>query len=250
MITMDVSALNERIRAHAAGVENDVAALADPCIHDEALRTPFDVAIEHDNAAVVDVLARSRAAVNYTPALDDARRRRVKAIVREHFEELITSMEAHVERSMGAPVHLMRTPLLQACRHRNLHAMELLVARGAKLNARDALGLDAPELCHMTGDDELLSRFIDACAAAGRRFPISVDFLKRIVANPALTRRALSHGSPSAAAKRLIFNLACASLDRDTVGEMIASGHALNDSRIDNSTPLVEAATSRLLWLC
>jgi len=83
-------------------------------------------------------------------------------------------------------------------------------------------------LCHRTGGDQLVGRFIDACAAAGRRFPFTVDCLNRMMAAPELYGRELAHGPPSAMAKRKLFNLACALLDLETVGDMLAAGTAIS----------------------
>ncbi len=243
----DINAINQGITAGDDGVLEQLRELEDVCLADETLTTPMAAAVRAGNLSALDVLLGHKAALEYVPKLGDADRKYVRGRAAYDDTGTLEEREAGFSQRM-AVAHWERTPLLEACRIGNLPVIEKLLAAGAKLNARDIFGLDAPTLCLERGP-EVLQQFMETCSGLGRKFPVRYDLLAELAPHDELYATALSRGSLSKDAKQLAFILSCALLDEVTMRDMLAGGYALEDPVEEYAleNPLVQVATSSLL---
>ena len=163
--------------------------------------------------------------------------------------DAIDEAERRILKTLGVPPYWQRTPLLQACRCQNRDAIRALISRGAKLTAKDLVGETPLSLCVRSGGAELAQFFIECCMAAKKPFPLSVEVLEEICGDTTLYAQAVAHGRPNPTAKKFIFNLACATLDRPTIEKMLDDGFDVNTAVTGSTNPVIELVTSRLAWM-
>jgi len=245
-----IDALNQQIRNGSPGALDMLATLASPCVADADGQSPFNVAIEVGNAPVIEVLLRNEDAIEYAPELltkDQEKKLRKVYEFESHkgFEEA----EPQSARIAGTLNYWQRTPLLQACRYQNGDAVRQLIARGAKLTAKDLLRNSPLDLCIATGGIEFAQVFINACISTGVKFPINEATLSVLCRSRALFDLAVEHGHPDARAKALMFNFHCAYLDRPGVEAMLGTGFDVNKAVNPHSSPVHEVLTSQLTWM-
>lgn len=243
---MDVNKLNHLIAAKDAAALAALEALDDFCIEDDAGATLAAAAIRSGNEAALEIIARSKAALEYCPPIDkDAKRLISMQAGLVSFDE-IERTEEHIGRSVGNNGKWARTPLLDACRHGNRDAIRLLVEAGAKLNATDALKESALSLCMYHGR-ELALFFIECAADNGKTFPVTDDMLVEHIGDAELVGKLTDHGRLTKKASHFVFCLACALLDRNEIIRQLDAGYKLSDKRPYGEDPLLEIATSRKL---
>jgi len=247
--TKKITRINRLISDHSDNALDEISSLADLRVHDEHMQTPLNTAIRSHNLPAFEHLTRSKEAINYTPELDKDLKKLIHQVVSEHCEDTIEKTEKFLARTVKRPVHWMRAPLLEACRHQNRFAISTLIEKGARLGTIDAIGYSALELCLETGDGELVQFFIDTCKRHNKKFSVNADLLEKLASKPAIYQEIIQHGTLGATAKKVAFNLACALLDLDTVNRMLSEGHDVNKSVVWNCGPLEEAVTSHLAWL-
>ncbi|MGI9203539.1 MAG: hypothetical protein ACR2Q3_05995 [Woeseiaceae bacterium] len=246
----DIDALNRLIRTKSPEALAAVQALLSPCVVDSEGQSPLNVAIQFDNAEVTESLLDSGDAVEFAPAVHSAESLRMMKTI-YHMEGIddIDLAERRVLNSTGVPPYWQRTPILQACRYQNRDAIRDLVARRAKLTTKDLVGETPLTLCLRSGGIDLAEHFIRSCINASKPFPFNEEVLKEICSSPKLFDLAIRHGRPNAGAKRFVFNLACATLDQDTVKEMLNNGFDVNSAIAQMTDPVTELVTSRLAWM-
>jgi hypothetical protein len=226
-----------------------LATLPSPCVVDDEGQSPFNVAIRGKNEAVVNLLLESDEALEFAPAAHDSESAKLmKFIYQSEGIDDIEVAERRVLEAIDGPPSLHRTPLLQACRYGNVDAITKLIARGAKLTAKDLLGETPLTLCVRTGGPDLARHFIECCIDANRQFPLTAEALRNLCGSQDIYDLAIEQGRPDAAAKRFIFNFACATLHRATITKMLADGFAINSAITSEANPVVELLTSRLAW--
>lgn len=249
-VSVDIDALNQLIREGAPNALDILAALPSPCVVDAEGQSPVNVAIEANNEEIFFLLVDADGALEFAPAVhssDDAKL--IKTIYQTEGIDDIDDAEHRVLEAAGVPPYWQRTPLLQACRYQNRKAIRELIARGAKLTAKDLVGETPFSLCIQIGGSDLAQHFIESCVVAKKPVPLSEEVLRNLCGDAGLYKQAIAHGLPNATAKRFMFNLACATLDRLTIEKMLDDGFDLNSAITNSTNPVVELVTSRLAWM-
>ena len=249
-MTEQIDTLNRQIRSGSPDALTMLDALASPCVVDANGQSPFNVAIEAGNSAVIDTLLDDSEAREYAPEIhgkDQVKLLRQVYEVEAH--KGVDEAEPESARIADVPNYWQRTPLLQACRYQNGDAVGKLIAHGAKLTTKDLLRNTALDLCIETGGIEFARVFIDACISADVKCPISDNALTAFCRSRTLFELAVAHGRLDTKAKALLFNFYCAYLDREGVEAMLADGFDANKGTSPHSSPVHEVLTSKLTWL-
>jgi len=233
-----------------AGDRRALALLGEaPLGTDARNRTAFDVALACGNDEAVAVLAARRDA----HALAALPRAELRAPLKHMAAGLdparnLARAEAGLRRDFGDDLALGRTPLLQACRHGHAGAIEALLAAGAKPAGKDALGLDAADLCLAGGGVALLDAFLQACRRHARKPSLGDGALAALLHHPEALERAVEVATLGAEARRRLLAYHCARLDEDAVRRLLAAGLDPGKAIHPHANPVYEACTSRLLW--
>lgn len=247
MTELDIAAINLLIEQHADTAIPALDGLATLCAHDERMRSPLNVAIQYHNNELVDnLLDRDGNAINYTPESDAEQKRWMAHMIEEHFEETVKANEEFFSKYHKGEINWQRSPLLQACRYANKHALGRLIKQGAKLDSVDILGYSALELCLEEGGEELVQFFVDCCIAQNAKIALRENALRAIAIRPSLYKNLASIAELDQQACKFKFNLACALLEYDEVKAMLEQGYNVNDSVVDDASPVAEVAFSSL----
>ena len=246
----DIDQLNLRIREQAPDALELLAGLPSPCAVDSAAQSPFNLAIEVNNTAVIKALLDDKDAREFAPAVhakNTVQHMRFLLEMDENSE--LDDAEQRAAEQADAPAYWQRTPLLQACRFQNREVIAELIKRGAKPGAKDLLKLTPLELCIKVGGMELAEYFVDTCTAAKKSFPVTDLMLETFCKSEGLYKKVVKTGRPTAKAKGFIFNFACANLDRPAIEEMLEDGFDLKPAFNGYTNPIQELLTSSLVWL-
>jgi len=244
MTDPNIAHINKLIENHANEAIEVLKALDDVCVHDGRMRSPLNVAIQFNNQQVVDYLATDKNAVKYIPTLDAELKKWIKHFINEHFEDSVEANEKFLAKRKKEEIYWERSPLLQACRYANKHAIGRLIQQGASLKGTDVLGYSALELCLEAGGTDLVNFFVESCLAHEKKIPVNDGFLRAIANSPELYERIITVAELGKNAQKVKFNLACALLKYDEVKSMLEAGYDVNTSVVDDTSPIAEVAFS------
>lgn len=245
-----IDQLIRSIEASDPAASTMIEALESRCLVDGRNRTLFDAAIRAENADVIALLASDAQALAYRAPIDRSLERPVKHTIAQFgIEHPISKIETYLEGSFGTDMAYGRTPLHTACRAGHFETCATLIGAGAKLNAKDVLGLTPLELSMFAHGEAGMHPFIAAFEGSGQRnLPVGARLLREAFAFPAALARLLATAKLDAAARRLLFCYYCARLDADAVTAMLNDGFDINKGVSAKVNPFREACTSHLLW--
>jgi len=249
MTKLNISDILKLIEDRSDQAMTALEAFDNVCVHDEQLRTPLNVAIQYQNNEIVDYLLKDKKTIDYTPEPDAKQARWIANIIDEQFEESVEANESFLSDIHKGELYWARSPLLQACRYGNEYAIEKLIQQGANLKSKDILGYSALELCLDTSGEKLVQFFADCCAANNKHIELEANDLHAVANNPVLYNKLIAIGNLTKDAEKLKFNLACALLDYDEVKAMLEQGYDVNNSIVDDASPIAEVAFSNLAEL-
>lgn len=199
-------------------------------------------AIAVDNRQVIDYCLREKSWLNFEPAIDPAIKKLVKRI-QDSGSADTEKWEQDLIGALGPDIHFARTPLLQACRYKNLYALEKLFAAGAKSQAKDLLGKTCLEICFDIAGIEFSEKFLLLCRQYKIKYVISLDELRQATKEPNYYANLLNENL-SRDAMRFAFSIACAYLDVEQVNKWLCSGFLIQDAFSEFHNPVIEAVTS------
>lgn len=243
---MDPNKLNNMIAGQGDEALAALNAMDDFCFEDDRQCTPMAQAIRSDNMQALEVMLRSKEAIEYFPGLEAETRRVVSQQAGFHSSEEIEKTETYIGSSVGGLDNFERTPLLEACRYGNRDALRLLINAGAKLNARDVLKNSTLELCLYNGLD-FTNIFMDCCIDNSSKFSVDDYLLGALCGEPECYEKAVSHGRLTKKAQHFHFSMACALVDTAEVTRQLDGGYKLTDKRPYEYDPLLESVSSSML---
>ncbi len=238
--------LVQRIRDADPSVIEELRSIDNPCIEDSERCTLLAAAIRCGNDDALDALLSHDSVVEYFPALPAEQKHVVKQSGSFMSSDDIGETEAYVSGPFGGLSNFERSPLLEACRAGNRHAMQRLVAAGARGDARDVLGETALSLCAYH-DTELLAFAANCLADAGLPFDVDEVLLEKAVPDSDAMDVLVNHGRLDSGAQDLLFCVHCARLDLDGIARQLNDGYELKRKRPIHRDPLLEALSSDLL---
>ena len=243
----EVAELNALIGAHDARAMESLRGLDSFCVSDGSGQTPFDAAIVSDNTAAMEMLAEDKECLTFFAQVNGGLKNMMK--YEGAPEGALTEVEDRLKRAFGMETcYWERTPLLQACRHGNRFAIELLLGKKVKTGQADILGRTELELCYEVGGVELLNFFVEACRKAKTNVAVNRSLLERMIAEPEMLKRLVSTGTLNAASRHFVFCLYCATLDVEGVISMLEAGYDINKQFNASLNPVFEVCTSQMLW--
>ena len=202
-------------------------------------------AIAVDYREVIDYCLQEKSWLNFAPAIDPAIKKLVKRIQDNGYADT-EKWEQDLLGALGPDIHFARTALLQACRYKNLYALEKLLAAGAKSQTKDLLGKTCLEICFDVAGVEFAENFLLLCRQYNIKYSISIDELQQATKESNYYAK-LVNGNLSKDAMRFAFTIACAYLDIEQVDKWLNAGFSMQDAFSDFHNPVIEVVTSYAL---
>ena len=244
---MDTHTLHAQIAAHDPAALEALAQA--PLEVDASGRTAFDVALESNNLAAIEVLAKRPDALTFSAQASEEQKAITRIRANEEGFSTLDEHERYIAQPWGGKLPFKRTPLLAACRHRHRQAIELLLAAGGKPGSKDILRLTEMELCFYAGGLDLVEFFIEACHRHKRALTLNDDQLLLLMNDTERLKRILPLVKLAAKGKYLLLAYYCARLDLEAVQNLLATGLDPNKAHGEFVHPLEEACTSAMLHI-
>ena len=233
--------------------ENDVNAVNLVASMDDLMQLTDDnmslinVAIKSRNIDIINLLAKNAQCLNTATKNPKEQRNGIRYVAEESHGEPISEREQRLKASFGDVVNMERNALTFACRLADREMIATLLKYKPKTGVADIFGLTEMDYC-LQSDDDLLTFYLDECKRLKIQPTLTLSNLETSLGSSDLIHSLIKRTKPNAAAERFYFLLHCAQLDIPRVEELIKDGFKLNKTITKQFNPVLEAATSQLLY--